>query len=268
MCYVALTNYIASRSGVCGSGDGVSLFQSTESVDNTWRSVDGMSAGMLVEARRVDSRDKEKEKMSPPGHYGMDLSPSRSSESGSLHGENIFSGPGHHQPARERSSSKAISEGSLGLDMDTEGYMFGMDDVDSLENSLEDFNTFGRGRSSSSGNGAGIEHAQSPLSSYLTKPASLRIKFGACTKLGPKTNQEDRFVIIPSLATPAKSSHGVDGYDDESDTYRCENAYAAVYDGECCQYLSWQTSRDINFIGLLYRSLRCKSVHFCERYFA
>ena len=108
------------------------------------------------------------------------------------------------------------------------GYMFGMDDIDSLENSLEDFGTFGDLRH---GQSQDQSHSDSPLTSYMTQPSSLRIEYGACTKLGPKSKQEDRFVMIPTLQKPLKTEHHVEGFDNESNTYRCENSYAAVYDG-------------------------------------
>jgi hypothetical protein len=97
-------------------------------------------------------------------------------------------------------------------------FMFG--DMDSLENSLdvEDVHMHMGG--------------ESPLSSFLNKTSTLRVEFGACTKLGPKTKQEDRFVMTPSLGSVLPDEE-VEGYDAESNTHRCDNAYAAVYDGEC-----------------------------------
>ena len=173
----------------------------------------------------------------------MPLSPgkssySTSSGSESLQGENIAISC-TTIPTRERSSSnismnggrKRSDEGSV--DWEGGGYIFGMDDMDSLENSLEDFSAFG----DLSGHGPTIKQhgrrdfGQSPMSAYMSKVPTLRMEFGSCSKLGPKTKQEDRYVMTPSLASPLKSGHDVEGYDDTSDTYRCENSYAAVYDG-------------------------------------
>lgn len=103
----------------------------------------------------------------------------------------------------------------------------GMFMFDSLENSLEDFNELGHMLSSQNCGG------QSPMSSYLSQASSLRVEFGACTRLGPKSKQEDRFVMIPSLDTPRGTGAEVEGYDDDSNTHRCEYSYAAVYDGKC-----------------------------------
>lgn len=163
------------------------------------------------------------------------------SGSGSLRGEHI----GLTVPNRERSLSNVsgLSGGSrvprisedLGIDdgdgddNGDGGYMFNMEDMDSLENSLEDFNGFGCLTGNKNGQ---YEGGQSPLTSYLSKASSLRVEFGACTMLGPKSKQEDRFVMIPNLDTPSKRGLDVEGFDDESNTHRCDNAYAAVYDGK------------------------------------
>jgi hypothetical protein len=248
-----------------------STWRSVDDISAAYSSSDSTSAPLGHDQVLADElqRNEYKDKMSPSSYSVgrtrstsggnvrdlslMDFSPSGkshsssgSSGSGSLHGENInMSHP--NSPVRERSYSNMsgggggsrvgrISEGSVSLHMDDDNegegegggegeYMFGMDDVDSLENSLEDFNGFGQGR-------GGEQGGQSPLSSYLTKSSSLRVEFGACTKLGPKTNQEDRFVMIPSLTVPLKSNEEIEGYDDDSNTYRCEHSYAAVYDGE------------------------------------
>ena len=85
--------------------------------------------------------------------------------------------------------------------------MFNMEDIDSLENSLEDFNGFGDMSMVTAT--AADKHAFSPF----------RVEYGACTKLGPKTNQEDRFVMIPSLTVPLETGGEVPGYDNETNTY-------------------------------------------------
>lgn len=267
--------------------------QSTESINDTWRSVDDMVPFMEHSGSGFGcssgSLEENKDKMSPtsysvgrtrstsnascgsshssnggrdPSLAPLDLSPSgkslnshyssssggSSSGNGSLHGENI-STSAHNSPHRERreapyrerSSSNVsvnggcpvvgrISEGSSGDNSGGGEYMFGMDDADSLENSLEDFSAFGDlGRP---GHSTHQSQSQSPLTSYLTQASPLRIEFGACTRLGPKTSQEDRFVMIPTLATPQHTEQQVEGFDNESNTYRCDHSYAAVYDGE------------------------------------
>lgn len=242
------------------------LNHSSESINSTWRSVDDMSAYGMENAYGGTQILSGGENKHSPSSYSVGRTRALSacsgssesggdshnisggslgSGSGSLRGEHISLGV----PTRERSLSNVSGLSGGGrvprisededLDMDDNdngddngdaGYMFNMEDMDSLENSLEDFNGFGYLSGSKHGHHEG---GQSPLSSYLNKASSLRVEFGACTMLGPKSKQEDRFVMIPNLSTPSKRGLDVEGFDDESNTHRCENAYAAVYDGHC-----------------------------------
>jgi len=242
------------------------LNHSSESINSTWRSVDDMSAyGMesVYGGTQILSGGDNKHS---PSSYSVGRTRTLSvcsgssdsdvhnisggslgSGSGSLRGEHIV---GQCVPNRERSLSNvsALSGGGrvpcisedFGLDENDndDGDMFNLEDMESLENSLEDFNGFGN----LSGSKYGHEGGQSPLTSYLSKASSLRIEFGACTLLGPKSKQEDRFVMIPNLGTPSMRGLDVEGFDDESNTHRCENAYAAVYDGHC----GFQASEFVN----------------------
>lgn len=223
----------SSGSGSNGAGASQSMGQSSDGINSTWRSVDDMciftteSTSIPDPRRGVDCKDK----MSPSSYsVGRTRSTSSGSGSGVLSATAARKDP--HSPSRERSSSltgerrpsHTSDDGDFGG-----GYLFSMEDGDSLENSLEDFTAFCDTTTKPRGPECGV----SPLTSYMTKCYNLRMEFGACTKIGPKSSQEDRFVMTPDLNIPLKRYAEVEGYDDDSNTYRCENAYAAVYDGHC-----------------------------------
>ena len=280
-CFLDVSRHTSSGSSTAEIGG---LCQSTESINSTWRSVGDMSAYSVDCVPGATQPLAGEENIKSPSNYsvgrsrtasgssgsavhGLNISPSSySSGSGSLRGENIGMSTNTGCPTRERTSSSVsgvsgggraryisddldINENSDGEGGGDEGgctCMFSMEDLDSLENSLEDFNGFGH----ISGRNYNIEGGQSPLSSFLNKPVSLRIEFGACTRLGPKSKQEDRFVMIPSLDNPAKRGAEVEGFDDDSNTHRCDNSYAAVYDGEYYRDAVWHLQ--IVIVGLLF----------------